>query len=194
MATGTVTNVYPKGPTKSGKNGPGAVVFSDGAKFSTFSDADLSTAKGLIGQLAEYAVETKGQYTNLAGIKAASNSASGPQPEPRGIDFGAKLGAEALVAAIKENAAALREMAAEYRKVAAGIFAPPIQAPGEAPIVLKTTVDPVPGMQSKLAAVVGDDAADAMFSAIKKRHGKSPEKLQAAAAELLKLHDIGAAA
>ena len=190
MPTGTIAKVY----QIEGRRKPGAVIFSDGKKFSTFERGPIAAATGNEGQLAEYSTEQNGEYTNLKTLRvigAGTVNSAGVAPQPRGeiID----LGTERLTKATQEVAAAVRELTG----VIAPYFTPQyvVKPTGLPPnghpesTQPESAVDPVADEYEKLAEIVGSAAADAQFSALRKRH-KTPEKLKAAAAALLAANGV----
>jgi uncharacterized protein (DUF2236 family) len=174
-----ITKVWPKN-----ERGPGSVVFSDGTKLSTFSDAILGAAEGLIGQMVEYTTERKGQYTNLASVTAVAGAseqrgATKPvqSPPPAAVDLAMRKSAERIADALESIAASLVQLA--NPRIAYPVD--PSTSGADDP------TDPIMTAQAKLAKAVGDDAAAAMFEALKRKH-KKPDALAKAADELLQAH------
>ena len=182
MPTGTIKNVY----QIDGKKKPGAVVFTDGKRFSTFDRAPIAAATGQEGKVAEYTTETNGEYTNLKTLRIVAGESSGttatPAPRAGQSDPG-------LVKAINDLTAAVGLLAANVASRASGA--------GEEAVVKSSPVgndtDPLAAAQSKLADAIGAPAADAQFTAIRKRHAKNPEKLAEAAKALLEANGVEAA-
>jgi len=194
MATGTIKQVY----QIEGRRKPGAVVFSDGKRFSTFEPAPIKEATGNEGQVAEYTTEQNGEYTNLKTLRVLGSREAGmvggsaPQaPRAEIID----LGTERLTKATLDVAAAVREL---VRAVLGGQRAAYGEGQGgqdsnKPPEAAKsfTDPDPIAVAQARLACEVGEDAAAAQFSAIMKRHKTDKARADAAGA-LLAAHGIEA--
>lgn len=147
------------------EKGPGSVVFSDGTKLSTFKEDLLATASANLGQMVEYETAVNGKYTNLASLARVAGAAEA-QAAPKASDQILERIARALEAIVVR-------------------LGPAQVLPSH---VAKIADDP----QTKLGGVVGDDAAAAMFDALKRKHAKSPEAFTKAVEELLSQHGIGA--
>lgn len=197
MPKGVITRVWPK----KGR-GPGSVVFSDGGKHATFSDATLELASELVGQLVEYTLEQSTsqagvQYTNLGRLtplgkpqfagsgNGSGNVETGGNAQSRGpaavIDLEMRKTAARIATALEELVAEVRRQNNAFTTVSGGT--------DTVAVTVGASVDPIEAMQSLLANEVGDASAEAMFSALRKKH-KTPEKLQEAAAALLGDHGI----
>jgi len=196
MATGTISRVY----QIEGRKKPGAVVFSDGKRFSTFEPAPIAAATGNEGQVAEYTTEQNGEYTNLRTLRVLGsreavvvagvlNAATAPRGEI--ID----LGTERLTKATQDVAAAVREMNSNLIRFATVLVNAAADQIGKAPVSLPddplVADDAITVAQARLAVEVGEDAAAAQFSAIMKKH-KTDDARVAAAGALLAAHGIEA--
>lgn len=182
---GTIKQVY---QIDRANNKPGAVVFDDHQRFGTFDAAVIKAATGNEGQLAEYTTETKGQYTNLKTLRIVGGAAA-----PAASGGGLGVPNTALVDATKDVAAAVRELTAAIKARAAtptpafigvqstAAYPAPVAAP---------VADPAAAHEAALGKELGDDAAGAMFKALRKRYGKNPDKLIEEANELLAANGV----
>jgi hypothetical protein len=161
MPTGTIKQVY----QVEGNKKPGAVVFTDGQRFSTFDRPPIAAATGNEGQLAEYTTEQNGKYTNLKTLRVLGAGAGAQQSAPRGevID----LGTEKLTRATQDVAAAVREFTALYARLAGAAVT---AMENTRPTPSAAAVDDLVAYEAALAASpdVGPEAAAAMFVAVRK--------------------------
>ncbi len=197
MATGTVQKVYAMGPNpKTGKNSPWAVIFTDGLRASTFDDIGAAVI-GSEGKLVEYTTRQNGKYYDLIafrviGAGTPATPAAGAQSAGSGsVLQGVDVAGTVIASAVKELTAAIRELTSQLARApkvnTAGV------APGEpaAAAVAAPPADPVAAAQANLAQHIGsEDAAAAMFDALRRKYAKKPEKLLDAAKELLGAHGV----
>jgi hypothetical protein len=194
---GTISKVF----QREGNTKPGAVVFSDGKKLTTFSDALIATALNGVGQIAEYTIEINEKngkkYENLGSITlkgaapAPAQSYNAPS-ESKGVD----LGGAVVASAVKDLTAAVRELTSLLARQPRPAVVPSAGQPGGT-VPVTTAVpeqpaeDPIDAAQAKLADHIGSvDAAEAMFASLKVKHAKGPAKLAKAVEELLKAHGV----
>lgn len=182
---GKIVKVWPRN-----ERGPGSVVFEtdDGeVKFSTFDEDVLAAARRLDGQRVTYATVQKGQYTNLSSVAAVGavgavrgvtqNPARDPVEPPAGFDRLAEAidRLAAVVARLAGNAPARAQTTVPPVKKSAGAKMP------ASPLIENSRAE-------RLAARVGEQAAEAMLSALAKKH-KTPDAYNAAVVALLAQHD-----
>lgn len=175
---GTIQKVWPIDGRK-----PGSVVFSDGQKYSTFDRAQIQAAQGLIGQQIEFTTTQNGQYTNFGTIVRSMGQAAAPQGSPAPA---AGFDGETLAALVR-IAEAVEKLVTQVGVLASNSLYPQQTAVTVlgADTVAPAPADPLEAYESALAAAVGPEAAKAQIAAIKKRHAKSPEKLEPALKALL---------